>query len=644
VTSVLTPIIIDDVHPRTPAGFPPKGVLGEGLPVSAVLIADGHDLLGARVRWKPSRGRAWRTAPLAETESGRWIGEITPTELGLHDLVVEAWTDRYATWRHEVEIKVGAGQDVDLELEEGALLLEELAGRLKGDDAARVGRAAEAVRRTSCSLDVRLNAALDEAVARLVAPIPDARRSESARQRVWVDRRRASVGAWYELFPRSFGGFDGSAAHLEYVADLGFDVVYLPPIHPIGHTNRKGPGNTLTAAPDDPGSPWAIGSEEGGHDAVHPELGTIDDFDAFVARAGELGLEVALDYALQCSPDHPWVHEHPEWFTQRPDGSIRYAENPPKKYQDIHPINFWPDHEADRVALWEACRDVLVHWIDHGVRIFRVDNPHTKPVAFWQWLIDDLRKEHPDLVFLAEAFTAPAMMAKLAEVGFSQSYTYFTWRHEAWELREYVTELTQGPLSEYMRPSFWPNTPDILGGVLRDGPRAAFELRLILAATLVPSYGVYSGYELLENEPASEANEEYLHSEKYEIKARDYGSPDSLAPLMRTLNEIRRRHDGLWMLSDIRFHHSDHESFLVYTRGHASGDLLLCIVNLDPHSAHETTVRLDLGAVGLMGSSRHHLHDQLSDAHYEWHGDSSYVRLDPFAGQVAHIFKVTPAD
>jgi len=641
---VLTPIIVDDVHPRTPGGCPAKGVLGEPVEVSAVLIADGHDLLGARVRWKPSRSRAWRSELMVEHDGGRWAAEITPGDLGQHDFVIEAWTDRFATWCHEVEVKAGAGQDVELELEEGALILESLAAGVDEKQRDRVLAAAEAGRRQSCSLDVRLNAMLDPAVAALVAPVPDTRRSESGRHRIWVDRRRAAVGAWYELFPRSFGGLKGAAEHLEYVADLGFDVVYLPPIHPIGRTNRKGPGNTLDPGPDDPGSPWAIGAPEGGHTAIHPELGDESDFEAFVARAGELGLEVALDYALQCSPDHPWVRDHPEWFTRRPDGSIRYAENPPKKYQDIHPINFWPADEADRVALWEACREILVHWIDRGIRIFRVDNPHTKPIAFWQWVIDDLRKAHPDLVFLAEAFTSPRMMAKLAEVGFSQSYTYFTWRHSAWELREYVTELTSGPLAEYMRPAFWPNTPDILGGVLRDGPRSAFELRLVLAATLVPTYGVYSGYELCENEPASETNEEYLHSEKYELKSRDYSSPSSIAPLMRTLNEIRRRHDPLMSLRDIRFHHSDDEAFLVYTRGHAADDLILCVVNLDPHHAHDTTVRLDLGAIGLRSGGRHHLHDELDDSHYEWHGDSGYVRLDPQAGQVAHIFKVTPAD
>ncbi|MEO7429000.1 MAG: maltotransferase domain-containing protein, partial [Acidimicrobiales bacterium] len=359
---MLTPIVIDDVRPRTPAGFPAKAVVGEAVPVSALLIADGHDLLAAQVRWRSTDSEAWSTAPLALSANDRWVGTITPTQIGGHELIVDAWTDRYATWAHEIELKVADGQAVELELEEGALLLEGLASRLDGSDADRLRAAVAAVRRSSCSLDVRLNAALDDAVARLVAFVPDARCSSSTSQPLWVDRRLAAHAAWYELFPRSFGGFAGAAQHLDYVADLGFDVVYLPPIHPIGRTHRKGPGNTLVAGPDDPGSPWAIGAPGGGHDAIDPGLGTLADFDAFVARAGELGLEVALDYALQCSPDHPWVHDHPEWFQQRPDGSIRYAENPPKKYQDIHPISFWPVADSDRVALWQACRDVLRHW------------------------------------------------------------------------------------------------------------------------------------------------------------------------------------------------------------------------------------------------------------------------------------------
>ncbi len=639
---MLTPISIDDIHPRTPSGLPAKAVGGEHVPVSAVLVADGHDQLGARVRWRRVGDKAWDSAPLALVGNDRWEGPISPSAVGAHELVVEAWTDRYATWRHEIEVKAEADQDIGVELEEGAVLLDQLATKVTGADKKKQLRAAAAaVRRESCSLEVRLAAALDPEVGKLVDGVPDARLSSSAPIGLWVDRPSAAHAAWYELFPRSFGGLKDAAEHLPYVADLGFNVVYLPPIHPIGGTHRKGAGNCLTPGPDDPGSPWAIGGADGGHDAIHPDLGTLEDFDALVAAAEELGLEIALDYALQCSPDHPWVRDHPEWFEQRPDGSIRYAENPPKKYQDIHPISFWPAEDADRVALWEACRDVLEHWIDHGVRTFRVDNPHTKPIAFWHWLIDDVRSRHPETVFLAEAFTAPAMMAKLAEVGFTQSYTYFTWRHEAWELREYVTELTRSPLVEYMRPSFWPNTPDILDEHLRHAPPSAFAVRFVLAATLVPIYGIYSGYELGENEPASLDNTEYLHSEKYEVRRRDYDDPGSLAPLIRTVNEIRQNHPSVWSLRDVRFHHSDNEQVLAYTRGHVDDDLLLVVVNLDAHHPQETWLRLDLGAIGLGDGGTYRLHDELTGERFEWTGEAGWVRLDPTSRQVAHLFHVT---
>jgi starch synthase (maltosyl-transferring) len=635
---VLAPIMIDDVRPRTPTGFPAKGVVGEVLPVSADIFADGHDKLGARVRWRAVGDGEWAVAPLRHVVNDRWEGEITPDSVGDHQIVVEAWTDRYATWRHEVEVKVGAGVDVTLELEEGARILEDLAGRLTDEQVrSRVEEAVEGLRRSSSSVDLRLNAGLDDEIAQLLDGLPDTRRSETEPHPLWVDRRLAAVGAWYELFPRSYGGFKGAMERLDDVAAMGFDVVYLPPIHPIGRTHRKGKNNTLDPDPDDVGSPWAIGAEQGGHTAIHPDLGDLADFRAFLQRAEELGLEVALDYALQCSPDHPWVHDHPEWFQRRPDGSIRYAENPPKKYQDIHPINFWPEREVDRVALWEACRDVLRYWIEQGVRIFRVDNPHTKPVAFWAWCIEEIRRDHPDVIFLAEAFTKPKMMSKLGQIGFSQGYTYFTWRTEAWELREYVTELTAGPLAQWYRPSFWPNTPDILSGPLRNGPPAAFAVRLLLASTLVPTYGVYSGYELFENEPASEANEEYLHSEKYELKERDFSRPGNLAPFMTALNDLRRRHPSLWALRDIRFHHSDNDRVLVYSRGHASRDVLLFVVNLDPHAAQETTVRLDLGSVGLPAGGQYRAHDELSGDTFLWSGPDNYVRLDPTRVQVAHV-------
>jgi starch synthase (maltosyl-transferring) len=581
-------------------------------------------------------------APLRSEVNDRWTGTFTPTEVGRHEMVVEAWRDRFATWRHDVEIKAAVGDDVELELEEGARILESLAAGVGARARRRVLDAVAALRRQSCTLHVRLNAGLDDRVAELVAGVPDADLT-TVTVPLWVDRPLAAYGAWYELFPRSEGGFADAAKRLTAVAEMGFDVVYLPPIHPIGVTDRKGPNNTLDPGPEDPGSPWAIGSADGGHTAIAPELGTLDDFREFCGEAADLGLEVALDYALQCSPDHPWVSAHPEWFWRRPDGSVRFAENPPKKYQDIYPINFWPEREADRAALWKACRDVLRYWIDQGVRIFRVDNPHTKPMAFWAWLIERIHRDHPDVIFLSEAFTRPKVMAKLAEVGFSQSYTYFTWRTEAWELRSYVEELAYGPTADYMRPNFWPNTPDILSGPLRHGPPAAFLVRYVLAATLVPSYGVYSGYELFENEPASDANEEYLHSEKYELRPRDWARPDTMAPFIATVNAIRHRHPAFRWLRNIRFHGSSNERLLVWTKGHVDdGDLVLVVVNLDAHNVQETVLDLDLGSVGLPWQGPFEATDELTSDSYMWDGNRPYVRLDPTHGQVAHIISFHP--
>jgi len=575
---VIGRIVIDDVRPRTPTGrYPAKAVIGEAVTVGATVFKDGHDPLAARVRWRPVGDRKWRQEPMRLVAPGidRWEAVIEPADLGRHELVVEAWVDGERT-------AVGTAVGEDTAAGEGA-----------------------------------------------------GHRTASEPHPLWVDRERALVGAWYELFPRSEGGLRGAVDRLDAVAAMGFDVVYLPPIHPIGHTARKGPNNTRAARPGDPGSPWAIGDESGGHTAVHPDLGDIHDFDAFVAATDGLGMEVALDYALQCSPDHPWVHEHPEWFHRRPDGTIRYAENPPKKYEDIYPLNFWPAAPGAREALWHACKDILDFWIGHGVRAFRVDNPHTKPMAFWEWLIPAVQDDHPDVIFLAEAFTRPPVMAKLAEVGFSQSYTYFTWRTFRAELVEYLEELCHGPKADYMRPNFWPNTPDILSGPLRLGSRAAFELRLVLAATLVPSYGVYSGYELLENEPASEFNEEYLHSEKYEVKTRDWQRSGSLAPLITRLNDIRRRHPAFAELRNLRFVPGSNDAILAYAKRAADGsdtgfgDTVLTVVNLDPHRAHEDVLGLDLAALGLPLDAPFEAHDELSDTTYVWSGSNPYVRLDP---------------
>ncbi len=634
-------IVIDNVRPRTPTGlYPAKVTVGAPVVVSADIFRDGHDLLAARVRWRSVGKSAWQEAAMALTNPGLdlWQATFVPTALGRHELVVDAWTDAYATWRHKAETKLAAGQEIDTELEEGALVLEAAAGKQKGRDKATLVEAVRSLRSTSLPAAERLAPALTAGVAALlVGPPPNADVTTTAASLLWADRERALVGAWYELFPRSEGGLGGAADRLPAVASMGFDVVYLPPIHPIGRQFRKGPNNTLTAGPDDVGSPWAIGGREGGHASIHPDLGTFTDFAHLVARAADLGMEIALDYALQCSADHPWVTEHPEWFHQRPDGTIAYAENPPKKYQDIYPINFWPSTEPAREALWSACKDILDFWIARGVRIFRVDNPHTKPMAFWEWVIPAVQAENPDVLFLAEAFTRPKVMAKLAEVGFTQSYTYFTWRTEAAELQEYTEEVAMSDKADYMRPNFFPNTPDILAHPLRNAPASVFKLRLLLAATLVPSYGIYSGYELIENEPMSDANEEYFHSEKYEVRRRDWNDPRSIAPFVTKVNRIRRHHPALSRLRNITFHESSNEHILAYSKiSDDWTDVVLVVVNLDGHDAQETTLGLDLAALGMPVDRQFEAYDEMTNQSFTWQGAHPYVRLDP-SSEVAHV-------
>jgi starch synthase (maltosyl-transferring) len=637
-------IVIEGIRPSTPDAFPAKAVVGRALRVSADVFRDGHDILAARVRWR-SRGAAkgkWSTAPMRPLGNDRYEAVIEPAELGPHEFVVEGWTDRLATWRHEITVKLSAGQEVELELEEGARLLEEVSGRVDRADRARVQTAVESLRNTQAPAESRLSGALEPALVALLEELPDpADLTASKPMPLWVDRERGLVGAWYELFPRSYAGegkngLVGATERLPAVANMGFDVVYVPPVHPIGRAFRKGRNNSLEPAPSDPGSPWAIGAAEGGHLALHPELGTFEDFDAFVARARSLGMEVALDYALQCSPEHPWVAEHPEWFHHRPDGTIKYAENPPKKYQDIYPINMWPADPTVRAELWQACKEILDFWIGHGVRIFRVDNPHTKPFAFWEWVIGEIHAAHPEIIFLAEAFTRPKLMARLAEVGFSQSYTYFTWRNTKAELQEYFTEVCLGPKADYMRPNFWPNTPDILSGILRGGGPGAFRLRLVLAACSVPSYGIYSGYELVENQPMSDANEEYFESEKYEIKHRDFSQPGSLVPFVARINDIRRRHPAFAELGNIAFHHSGNDQILCWSKiDRAADDVMLMVVNLDPHNIHEDTLSLDLPSLGFDWNDTYEAFDELTGMTFIWTGAHPYVRLDP--GLPAHV-------
>jgi starch synthase (maltosyl-transferring) len=593
-------IQIEDVWPQLDCGrYPVKRSVGDAVEVWATIFRDGHEVLGAAVLYRPPGSGEWREAPMAERDPDRWSGSFMVDACGRWEFTVRAWVDRFESWRDELRRKVEAGQaDLASELEEGSALLN--------------------VRR----LDVETALAGTERdrseVTQLVQPLT-----------VDVDRERARFGSWYELFPRSWGGFAGVEQVLPELAELGFEVVYFPPIHPIGVTNRKGRNNALSATPGDPGSPWAIGSEEGGHTAIHPDLGTLEEFRRLVARARKLGLEIALDFAIQCSPDHPWLKEHPEWFHRRPDGTLKYAENPPKRYQDIYNVNFGCE---DWQGLWAALRDVVLYWVEQGVRAFRVDNPHTKPLPFWEWLIQEVRAADPEVIFLSEAFTRPAMMAALAKAGFSQSYTYFTWKNTKAELTEYLTQLTRSTLPQFFRPNFFANTPDILHEYLQRGGRPAFEARLVLAATLSPSYGIYSGYEHCENGPVREGSEEYLNSEKYELKERRLDGP--LLPLVKRLNEVRRENPALQRLEGIDFLETENDQLMAYTR-RAERNMLLVCVNLDPKAEQEgvVVVPVQLGlppayAVSdlLLGGDRFH-----------WRIGRNYVRLAP--GQ-SHVLRV----
>ncbi len=644
--------LIREIAPVTPLGRCPKVVAGDQVELSALLVRDGHSILGARVRLRRADRsarqpeRRWTATTMDVDESGRASATVTLDAPGRYEFEVQAWVDQFATWRHDLRIRADAGDPLDVEFEVGAQLLERLVGGIGKSDRARLRDTVEQLRSSTCSDRVRLTAALDDAVAATTASVPDPDdTTTSTHHPLRADRELAVHGAWYELFPRSEGGFVADAAiwdRLDVVAAAGFDVVYLPPIHPIGRDHRKGRDNTLVAGSDDVGSPWAIGGAEGGHTDVHPELGTLEDVETFIERATELGVEVALDYALQCSPDHPWVTEHPEWFSHRPDGTIRYAENPPKKYQDIYPIDFWPADEADRVALWQACREILEFWIARGVSVFRVDNPHTKPLAFWEWVIHEVQEDHPEVIFLSEAFTDPAMMHSLAEVGFSQSYTYFTWRTTKWELAEYGEELAHAPAAGWFRPNLWPTTPDILVPPLVGASRAAFASRAILAATMAPSWGIYSGFELCENEVAV-GRDELRWNEKYELKDRDHGDPLSLWKLLSELNRVRRAHPCMSRMTSLRFHAVDNEDVIAYSHQVGEGldvDTVLVVVNLTPDEVREATVFVDAGALGLADRPSFCVRDELSGESWNWGPNGNYVRFDP-SDRVAHVFAVT---
>jgi starch synthase (maltosyl-transferring) len=657
---VIGRIVICDVEPVVECGQrPAKAVAGETFEVSATVFREGHESLGAGVVLRGPDGQRSALAIMRETIAGtdRYVTEVTPSAEGRWRFQVEAWGDPIGHWRHDAGIKVPRGQDVELMLAEGAALFDRAAKSVRRPPADRSALAAVAARlrdpaippwdRLAAADDAEITAILDAAPLRELV-------TRSAPFPLVVHRQRALYGAWYEFFPRSegvqadpmgrrepvSGTLRAAARRLEAIAAMGFDVVYLPPIHPIGTTFRKGRNNALQAGPGDPGSPWAIGSPAGGHDAIHPDLGTFADFDAFVATAREVGLEVAIDLALQTSPDHPWVTGQPDWFSYRADGTIAYAENPPKKYQDIYPLNF----DRDPEGIYHEVLRIVRLWMSHGVRIFRVDNPHTKPLPFWERLLAEVDRTDPDVIFLAEAFTRPPMMAALAQIGFHQSYTYFTWRNTAAELTDYMRELA-GPAAAYMRPNFFANTPDILNEYLQHGGPPAFRVRAVLAGLLSPAWGIYSGYELCENIPVRPGSEEYLDSEKYAYRPRDWCAaergPAGIAPFITRLNMIRRSHPSLHWLRNLRFHHVDQPELICFSkRSAAEADTVLAVVNLDPHQPREATVWLDMPALGVDDRSQLVVTDELSGESYRW-GQANYVRLDP-ATAPAHIFTVTP--
>jgi starch synthase (maltosyl-transferring) len=654
--------VIERVLPEVDSGrFAIKRTAGEAVEVTAHVHADGHDLLRVLLKYRRHEdgSQPWAEIPMRDTGNDEWRATFLVDHVGTYEYTVEAWVDRFLSWRHEVAVKARAGLDLSAELLEGAALVASAAVRCRSGSSRPAGRPdgtdelaseppdhaqlAEQARLIGGDADpaLRTNAALDDRLADLMMRHADRTFASTYKSilRVVVDRARARFGAWYEMFPRSWGPdptrsatLREAAHHLHNVAALGFDVVYLPPIHPIGTSFRKGRGNALVAGPGDPGSPWAIGSHEGGHTAVEPGLGTLHDFDTFVASAHRLGLEVALDLAYQCSPDHPYVRTHPEWFRHRADGTIKYAENPPKKYQDIYPFDF---ESPAWQALWNELLEVVRFWIRHGVRIFRVDNPHTKPYRFWEWLIAQIRLDHPETLFLSEAFTRPKVMYHLAKLGFTQSYTYFTWRNSKREIEDYFTELTQTEVREYVRPNLFANTPDILHAFLQTGGPAAFKTRLVLAATLGATYGIYSGFELCEGR-AVPGTEEYLESEKYQYRHWDWNQP-GIKDLIASVNRIRRERAALQFDHGLRFLETDNPQIIAYTKTPPDRtSFVLVTVNLDPHRVQHGWVRVPAGELGLPADSPYAARDLLTDAIYTWRGEWNYVRLDP-AGLPAHI-------
>ena len=632
--------MIEAVTPQVDFGrFPAKREVGDTVVVEADVFADGHDSIAAVVRHRHESAAAWTESPMTALVNDRWRGSFNVTRLGLYRYTVEGWIDPFRTWSKRLAKRVEAKQDVKVEIEIGAQLVDAAAARATGTDATRLKAAAEVLRRDGAKMAPAAREQLDILMDRY--PDRSASTTFGRELTVLVEPQLARFGAWYETFPRSTGkpGTHGTFGDLEqrlpYISGMGFDILYLPPIHPIGRTNRKGANNSTTAKPGDPGSPWAIGSADGGHKSVNPDLGTLDDFRRLVRVAGEHGLQVALDIAFQCSPDHPYVKEHPEWFRHRPDGSIQFAENPPKKYEDIVPFDF---ECASWRELWQELLSIVQFWIQQGVRVFRVDNPHTKPFAFWEWLIGSVRKTDPDIIFLSEAFTRPKVMYRLAKLGFSQSYTYFAWRNTGWEIEQYLTEIMQPPVVDFMRANLWPNTPDILNEHLQSGGRNAFAARFFLAATLAASYGVYGpAFELGESRPREVGSEEYLDSEKYQLRTWDIESRDSLRELITLVNKIRRDNPALQNDRSLRFHPTENDQLVAYTKTTDDlGDVVLTVVNVDPRRTQAGMVTLPLDDLGLPRDKSYQAHEVLTGARYTWNGPRNYVEINPWSapGQV----------
>jgi starch synthase (maltosyl-transferring) len=646
-------VIIEGVSPEIDGGlFPIKRTAGERVIAEIDAYTDGHTsvtctLLHRKCPESEAKRKrdAWVEVPMEPLVNDRWRASFAVPQPGRYEYTFTARVDHFQTWRRDLKKRIEAGQEVSLDLKIGAQLIAAAAERAEGEAAGTLRTYAE--RLQGGADNDTLAAAVSDDLEYLMRIYPDERFTTVYPRmlQVEVERERARFSTWYEFFPRSAAGepgrhgtFRDAEQRLPYVAAMGFDVIYLPPIHPIGMTKRKGKDNALIAEPGEPGSPWAIGGPEGGHKAIHPELGSLEDFRRFVQKAGEHGIEVALDIAFQCSPDHPYVKQHPEWFQIRPDGTIQYAENPPKKYEDIYPFDFETEHWGE---LWEELRSVVLHWVDQGVRIFRVDNPHTKSFAFWEWTIRTVRERHPDVFFLAEAFTRPKVMYYLAKIGFSQSYNYFPWRNQRWELEQYFAELTQTEVREYFRPNLWPNTPDILTEYLQHGGRPAFVIRAALAATLGASYGIYGpAFELCEYRPRNPGSEEYLHSEKYEVRQWDLDRVDSLREIIARINRIRREHRALQWNDSLRFHATDHHDLLCYSKTSPDGrDVMLMVVNVNPHWTHSGWIDLDLACLGIAPDEGFTVHDLLSDARYQWRGPRNYVELNPHVVPV-HIFEV----